>query len=139
MPLTVASVFVSTFNYIFMSWKLQKLDHRVKNLQPFESESESSSITTPSSFSGIFTFLAWLISTKMAQIFSLILMALIMWIEVLSGNLSGLAVTLSAEFAPVFLLLLAFPLNFLFHRKYVQDDEMYHHAHGILSAIFPSR
>ncbi|TRY78633.1 hypothetical protein TCAL_14430 [Tigriopus californicus] len=138
-PLTVASVFFSTFNYIFMAWKLQKLDHRVKNLQHFESASSPSSSASSSSFLGIFTFLAWLVSTKLAQIFSLILMALIMWIEVLSGNLSGFAVTLSVEFAPVFLLFLAFPLNFLYHRKYVQDDEMYHHAHGILSAIFPSR
>ena len=57
-----------------------------------------------------------------------------------SGEHMGLESVVNANFVPIVVLILAFPINLILHHRYVQDEgNSYKFAHGFLSAVFPTR
>lgn len=125
--MTVISILVSIFNMSYTSWKLGCFERHQKNL-----ELQSSKLTSNLSF------LAWFFTIKIGHILSLVLLAMVIWIEMFS-EANPVYLEVNVKFLPVCILLLAFPLNLVIFKKFVKDEDAFAVAHGLLSAVFPSK
>jgi hypothetical protein len=74
-----------------------------------------------------------------SQIFSVVTLALLAWIELFSGDMTSEGFSINIHILPFLILVLAVPVNIALYLYYVQDDTTYKLAHAALSAVFPSR
>ncbi len=123
---------VSFLDLTYTSWRLQCLDRRHKSLPAPPGRRGAASRAT---------FLAWRGVSAAAQAASMVALALVLYAESFSGELSG-----DTSWDPALLALaplaLSLPLGAWAHAAHTRDGEgsnAYKLAHGFLSAIFPLR
>ena len=75
----------------------------------------------------------------MSQIFSVVTLALLAWIELFSGDMTSEGFSINIHILPFLILLLAVPINVALYLYYVRDDTTYKLANAALSSVFPSR
>ena len=130
--MTVASLFVSTFSIIYSAWRLQRGDFHFKDLWAFN-------YSLGERIKQGVTFLLWFCTTKISQVFSVVTLALLAWIELFSGDMTQKGFSINVHILPFLILVVAVPVNIALYLYYVQDDTTYKLAHAVLSAVFPSR
>ena len=136
-PLTVASVMISSLSLAFTSWRLHKKE--LTNLKNFATgENKVCRVRSFISFQG------WFTTEIVISVISTVALCMMTWIELFSGELLteqvGLGVVkTNVHIIPLMILLLSIPINALLHANYVGQRSPFSCAHGILSAVFPSR
>lgn len=128
LPLTVASLLISSLGYGMTSWRLERGDFGSKDLPH-----------PKSTFQRGLTYFLWAGSSHIAHIFSVVALSILCWIEMFSSHLTSTGLTFNIHMLPFLILLASVPVNAFLHRHFVQEDNTYSWAHALLSAVFPAR
>ena len=82
------------------------------------------------------SFVGWMIISHLGHLASLVLLAMVAWIELLweSAGAPNLIYLI-----PITVLILAFPMNFWLHQRFAKSGDEFESAHGFLSAVFPTK
>ena len=136
-PLTVASVIVSSLSLSMTSWRLHQKE--LKYLKYFAAGENK-----VSSYRSFITFEGWFSTEIVISVISIVGLCMMTWIELFSGELLteevGLGIVrTNVHIIPLIILLLPIPINAILHGHYVAKFSPFICAQGILSAIFPSR
>ena len=108
---------------------MKLLDHRVKNLPVGKPNAKH-----------FLSFFSWFWVTKMAHIISLVMLAMILWVEIFSAKLQSQGQSdFNWTFLPVAFLLLKIPLNVVLRVKLLGINGIFDMANGFLSVVFPIR
>ena len=122
---------VSFFNFTYTSWKLQKLDHRSKNL-PLPA--------LPKRWLPALSFSDWINASMTGQVMSLTALALVLWAEVFSAHLTRPGLRWDWALSSLFPLVAAFPVNLWLHGRWTGEEKnAFSKAHAFFSALFPLR
>ena len=136
-PLTVASVVISSLSLGFTSWRLHQRELTfLKNYVSGENK-----VCRVKSF---LSFQGWFSVEIVISVLSTVALCMMTWIELFSGELLteqvGLGIVkTNVHIIPLLILLISFPINALLHAHYVEQRSAFSCAHGILSSVFPSR
>ena len=114
----------------YTNWKLTLLDHRVKSLA-----------LQGKKWKVLLSYMTWFGTTHMSSIVSLVLLAVVSWVEMFSVEHMGVTAEsgINAAFTPIIILVLAFPFNVWAHNAFVRDENPYKFGHSFVSAVFPAR
>ena len=144
-PLTVASILVSVWNFMITSWRLQAKDHIAK-----EDATDSRNFTTANNnlndlkhthhgFIQILTHFLWTSTTLVIYSGSLVLLSLLGYIEMFSSYLMESGFLIDVHLLPFLIIISAIPVNMVLHKIFINNKDSHSFAHGILSSISPCR
>ncbi|XP_040567726.1 uncharacterized protein [Lepeophtheirus salmonis] len=131
---TIASLVLSILSLISCTWGIHDYDRKAKNLFL----EDKLSIKLIYRISGGL----WIFGSIFIKILSILLLCLLTWVEVLSESLTetkGFSLNFGRVLPFISVGIIPILCNIWLHSWYLNNDDSFAFAHGILSAVFPCR
>ena len=141
-PLTMASILVSIWNFTVTSWRLQAKDHIAKDdadPRNYLNNNQHEWKHSHQGFVPTLTHLLWTLTTLLIYSGSIVLLCLMGYIEMFSSYLMESGFFMDVHLLPFLIIVSVIPINMIMHKVFINNKDSHSFAHGILSSIYPCR